>query len=62
MNGAQSGRHGNHLEPAINDGPNKNTVFVLHSTKLLKNEQFDSTGNYAATLAFSGMLTSNTLE
>jgi hypothetical protein len=35
VNGAQSDSHGNHMKPAINDGPNNNTVFVLHSAKLL---------------------------
>ena len=36
VNGARSGRYGNRLEPAINDGPNNDIVFVLHSTKLLR--------------------------
>ncbi len=36
VNGARSGSHENHLEPAINDGPNNKIVCVLHSAKVLQ--------------------------
>ena len=36
VNGAQPRSHGNHMEPAINDGPINKTVCVLHSAKVLR--------------------------